>query len=329
MINKKIPAYAAILLILAGSGISYFIASNDKEDISPEIDSSVAVCVNSKVRLDGYQFIRPLLLTETSCESLELMEMKSEVLDMLNSYKMAGVIMNGSVYLRELNQGQWMAIDEKENYLPGSLMKVPELLAFMRMKDKIPGLLDKKVYYDKPRVYSKQVHYTSSSIEPGNSYSVRELLRYMIVYSDNNATILLNEMMDIPTFQKVFTDLGISKPDIKARDIPINAVDFSKFMRAIYNASYLNMDDSEFCAELLAASEFSSGMRGGVPSNVPMAHKFGEAGDSQAAHFSESGIIFLNRGAYLLTVMTKGKDLSRLPEVVRNVTRKVYDKLSV
>lgn len=327
MISKKIPLYAALLLAIAGSAVSFYVGSSRKE-VSEETDSSLAVCVNSKIRLDGYQFIRPLLFTETSCESPRLMTTKSAVLELLNSYKMAGVLQNGSVYLRELNQGEWMAIEEKENYLPGSLMKVPELLTFMRMKDKIPGLLDKKVYYDKPRIYSKQVHYTSHSIEPGNSYSVRELLRYMIVYSDNNATILLNEMMDIPTFQKVFTDLGISKPDIHARDIPINAVDFSKFMRAIYNASYLNMDDSEFCAELLAASEFSNGMRGGVPSTIRIAHKFGEAGDSQAAHFSESGIIYLNGGAYLLTIMTKGKDLSRLPEVVRNVTRKVYDNLA-
>jgi hypothetical protein len=69
-------------------------------------------------------------------------------------------------------------------------------------------------------------------------------------------------------------------------------------------------------------------MRAGLPSNVPMAHKFGEAGDNQLAHFSESGIIYFNGNAYLLTVMTKGRDLARLPEVVSNVTRKVFDNLA-
>jgi beta-lactamase class A len=221
-----------------------------------------------------------------------------------------------------------MAISENENYLPGSLMKVPELITFMKMREKEPGLLDKKVFYDKPRISSKQVHYTTKSIEPGNSYTVRELLTYMIEHSDNNATILLNEMMDLATFQKVFTDLGIPQPDLRARDIPINAVDFSKFMRAIYNASYLNINDSEFCAGLLANSDFANGMRGGVPANIPLAHKFGEAGDSNAAHFSESGIIYINKSPYLLTIMTKGRDLSKLPDVIRNLTQRVFEMLN-
>jgi beta-lactamase class A len=312
---------------MASSGASYFYGKS-RTEAEPETDLSIASCKNSKVRLSGFKYIHPLLFTETSCESSELMNVKSEVLGILNSYKSAGVIMEGSVYLRELDQGSWMAISENENYLPGSLMKVPELITFMKMREKEPGLLDKKVFYDKPRISSKQVHYTTKSIEPGNSYTVRELLTYMIEHSDNNATILLNEMMDLATFQKVFTDLGIPQPDLRARDIPINAVDFSKFMRAIYNASYLNINDSEFCAGLLANSDFANGMRGGVPANIPLAHKFGEAGDSNAAHFSESGIIYINKSPYLLTIMTKGRDLSKLPDVIRNLTQRVFEMLN-
>lgn len=328
MISKKLPLYIVIPALAATAGLTFFITSRNMAPKEISSDPTIMACNNSKIRLGGYKYIRPLLLTETSCEADVLMPVKVELMKMLNDYKANGTISNGSIYLRELNEGEWMSIEEDETYLPGSLMKVPELITFMKMNERNPGLLNKQVLYSGPTITSKNPHYTSKSLEPGKTYTIKQLLYYMIVYSDNNATVLLNNMMDIDIFKKTFTDLGLKAPDITQKDIPISVIGYSRFMRAIFNATYLGTDDSEFCAELLAQSEFRNGIRSGVPSQIAVAHKFGEAGDAQMSHFSESGIIYINNNPYLLTVMTKGKQLNLLPEVVKEVSRKVFEKLS-
>jgi len=299
-----------------------------KKDAAPVVDNTIRTCGFSTMRLNGYQYIRPLLYNEKLCEADNLMPVKAEVENIVNSYKLSGVISSASVYIRQLNQGDWICTGENEMYNPGSLLKIPELITFMKMNEKNPGLLDQKIAYTTQLNLPKQAHYISKSIELGKTYTIRELLYYMISYSDNNATWLLNQRMDNNVFMKVFTDLGISKPDMTRNDIPITAREFSYFMRVLYNASYLSTDDSEFCTELLSHSDFDQGMLSGLPKGIQVAHKFGEAGDGVLAHFNESGIIYINKSPYLLTVMTKGKDEEKLPPVIGDISKKVFELMS-
>lgn len=325
MLRKTIPLYLLLAVAAVEAPAIWYLASRSvSRQTDADSDPNLLICKDNKVRLNGYKYIKPLLFTESECESPEMMGVKAQLQDLINEYKKDGKIQDASVYLRKLNQGEWMEINPADKYLPGSLMKVPELITFIRMSHRQPGLLDRKVTFERPFITGKDVHYTSKSIEVGKSYTIRELLNYMIVYSDNNATALLNTMMDIDIFKKVFTDLGIPAPDLTARDIPITASHFSRFMRAIFNASYLTIDESEFCAELLVNSQFASGIRSAVPSGIPMAHKFGEAGNADASYFSESAIIYYDSSPYLITIMTRGKDLSLLPEVVKGIGAKSH-----
>ena len=329
MLKKKIPFHVAVLMTVVSIICTFLLVSwmSRKEEI-PVADNTILNCNYSSIRLNGYEFIRPLLYGERFCEAENLSPVKTEVENLITSYKLSGAINSASVYIRRLNQGEWVSIGETEKYNPGSLLKVPELITLMRMNERTPGLLDKKIAYTKALELPKQAIYLSKSIEPGKTYSVRELLYYMIAYSDNNATWLLNQQMDTAIFSKVFTDLGIDRPDLTKKDVPITAKDFSLFMRVLYNASYLSTDDSEYCTELLSHSDFVKGMLSGIPKEVKVAHKFGEAGDGVNAHLNESGIIYVNKSPYLLTVMTKGKDYKVLPSVIGDISQKVFQMIS-
>ena len=99
-------------------------------------------------RSKGFQFIKPLLYAEPSCESEELQSCKNQINQVINSNKTQGNINTASVYLREFSQAQWISINEDELYSPGSLLKVPELIAFYKMNEINPGYLDKVIHYD-------------------------------------------------------------------------------------------------------------------------------------------------------------------------------------
>lgn len=149
----------------------------------------------------------------------------------------------------------------------------------------------------------------------------------MISYSDNYATALLNQHMDMNIFRKIFTDLGMPDPDLTKNDLPISAKDFSLFMRVLYNGSYLSNDDSEFCTALLSTSDFKDGILNGLPENMKVVHKFGEAADQHFAYLNESAIVYLNNNPYLITVMVKNKTSSTLPKAISEISRSIFTNI--
>ena len=332
MLQKKISLPLAMLITLIGIIVTGLLSFRyQKNNETPENDETITkACPTDVKRLDGYAYIRPLLFADRECQSDKLGEIRNQVEGLINSYKQSTTITTASVYLRQLNQGDYISIGESETYNPGSLLKVPELITFFKMNETTPGLLDRPVTYDKALNLPKQAYFLSKSIEVGKTYTIRELLYYMIAYSDNNATMLLNQRMDLAEFQKVFTDLGLPKPDVKSNDVPVTAKDYSYFMRVLYNASYLNIKDSEYCTELLSHCDFTIGLVSGLPKNIKVAHKFGEAGDAaHIAHLGESAIVYLNNSPYLLTVMIKGKDNKQLPAVISAISKKIFEMIGL
>jgi beta-lactamase class A len=329
MFKKQVPLYSVIIVSMLTTFATYAIVSSvDQKKIKMVQESANDIrCDFTIKRLSGYNYIKPLMFVETPCESAQMSGIKTAVQNVIDGYKATGAITSASVYLRDFSSGYWMNINENEKYSPGSLLKVPELIAFMKMNENHPGLLNKKIRYDRPLASDKHANFLSKSIVLGHEYTIRELLSYMITYSDNNATLLLNQQIDVAVFNRVFTDLGLPAPDSKANQYPITAKDYSLFMRALFNGSYLSIEDSEFCTSLLATCSFPVGMESGLPATVKMAHKFGEGGYDNAPQFSESGIVYINNRAYLLTVMTSGSNMKQLPKVVGDIAHIVYENM--
>ena len=222
-----------------------------------------------------------------------------------------------------------MSINNDELYSPGSLLKVPELIAFYKMNENQPGYLDKEILYDKNINNSGRVlSFESKHIQVGKKYKIRDLLYYMIAYSDNDATMVLNSIIDKNIFSRVFTDVGLKAPDYGSNDYPMTARAYSIFFKELYNASYLNFESSEACLKLLSETDFDKGLLSGLPAGCKSSHKFGEGGKNNAPNFSESAIVYCGRSPYILTVMLKGNDMKSLPEVSKEISRKVYEIMS-
>ncbi len=331
MLTKRVPLYTVIVSFVFSGALAFFaftLIAAKNQDSSSEPNTTASYCSYNISRLGGYEFVRPLLFAEPECESPELTPVKNEIEAVVNSYKASGAITSASVFLREFHKGEWVSINEDEKYSPGSLLKVPELMTFIKMNERQPGLLEKKILFDKPITSYKTATYLSKGIKLGQTYTIRELLYYMIAYSDNNATLILNKFIDIPTFKKIFTDVGLPAPDFNAKEYLISARDYSLFMKELYNATYLTIENSEYCTEMMSHSDFKEGLIAGLPQGCKVVHKFGEGGYSNTPNFSESGIIYCNNTPYILTVMLKGTDMRKMPPVIGNISKVVYDKMS-
>lgn len=330
-LKNAVPLYSiAISAIFAGTVVWLIkdkIAPPKSSEvyISPEanISSASASCRPMLERVGGYNYIAPLLPVETQCESEELVPLKKSLTGLLDQQKTAGLVAEASFYFRDLDKGLWTGYKENDKYFPGSLMKVPNLMSYLMIEEQTPGTLNTKLFYTRPFIVQKDPVFISQKLPKGRSYTVKELLRYMISYSDNNATVLLSNNFDDKYLKKILSDFHLPAVDAAQRNYPLSPREFSRFMRSIYNASYLSLSHCEMAAEMLSACDFKEGFAKGLPAGTKLIHKFGEAGNDHEKQLHESAIIYINGHGYLLTVMTKGNNLHDLANTLSQMAAAV------
>ena len=142
---------------------------------------------------------------------------------------------------------------------------------------------------------------------------------------------LLRAQFDKTLFDQLYTDLQISPPNDAVSDDFMTVKTYASFFRILYNASYLSPAMSEKALSLLSQITFDKGIVAGVPNNIPVAHKFGERiyTDNQEHQLHDCGIVYHLTDPYLLCVMTRGTDFNVLTSVIKDLSKQVWDEMSV
>jgi hypothetical protein len=124
-------------------------------------------------------------------------------------------------------------------------------------------------------------------------------------------------------------DLGIklSKGDDSSDYVTVRQ--YSSLLRVLFNASYLNADYSEKALENLGNIEFKQGLNKGVPTNILIAHKFGERElTDKTKQLHDCGIIYYPGHPYLLCVMTRGTDYNNLSDFIGKISNTIYSQIN-
>ena len=312
------------ITLLANYSIEKLLIKRTTEDTA----SNTNICVYNIKRLNGYKFVKPLMFVDEDCQSNSLSGVQKKINAVIENHKANRTLINASVYLREYGYNEWTSVNENEMYEPGSLFKVPVMIAILKMSESNPNLLNKSLTYNNPIQVNKNIGFPAAkTIELGKSYTVKELLTYMLKYSDNNATILLETQLDTKTIYKLFADFGLEVPNKYANSYLFNVKDYSLFMRSIYNAAYLSAENSEYAAELLEDSAFKVGIRKNIPNTIKIISKFGEAGTPTEKQLHETGLIYIDKKPFLLTIMTKGTNMTILTDIIAEITSVVYSEM--
>jgi len=338
MLVKKIPFYYMIIAAILGGAITYTVfelsmkidaanasTTDSKNNIA---NTGASSCKSTTIRLKGYNYINPVLYTEKDCESEDLDPLKQSINDYIASEKAKGTLTTASVCIRIPGKAQWTSINPDEMYHPASLNKVPILITYLHMAENYNNLLNEKLFYDKHTSDLPVQYYTSKQLEPGKSYTIKELLHAMIAWSDNDATLLLLKHINLDFYNKTFTDLGLDKPSFEFEKFLMSARQYTLFFRVLYNGTYLSDAVSEFGTAMLAECDFKKGLLKKLPEGTKAAHKFGEAGYGNVYELHESGIIYAGKSPYIITIMTKGKNWDELSEIIANISSIVYNKLA-
>jgi beta-lactamase class A len=326
ILKTSLPLWL-VLLICAGIGTGSFFLFGGKNTV--EKSDSLNVNNNCGIVLmrasKHGEFTRPLIMADSPTESTDLLDLKNNIIETINNAEVGGGITRASVYFRSIESGKWMAVNGGEQFSMASIMKVLTMIYHLRQNEQNPGWLNQRV---------KLIDYTKGNIQTiegptlqiGKEYTIEELMKYMIMYSNNEATANLNVLMDFKAYGDLMQDIGIPVPDPKAPDYTLNSVECSRFLRVLYNTSVLTNKSSEYALKLLSQSTYRGGLLRQISEkDLKVAHKFGERFLPNENQLHETAIFYTDSNPYLLTVLTGGKDTAQEAALIGKIGALVYD----
>lgn len=315
-------------VIIVSFGLGFFFGKTQKLPVAEKLLSGENF---TEVRASGYKFISPLL----ECENFEnsasitgLNPLQIELKELVARLKSEGKITDAAIYFRDLNNGPWMGINEHTPYSPASLLKLPVFMAYLKKAESEKDLLDKKIKYEKKVEILSQVFLPKERLEVGKEYSIIDLLERMIIYSDNESLVLLQENIDQSFIDKVTVDLGVETAAEATPEDYMSVKGYAGLFRILYNASYLEKNYSEKALEILSRTDFKKGIVAGVPKSITVSHKFGERElPGNIRQFHDCGIVYHPKSPYLLCVMTRGNNFMDLEHVIAGISSKIFEAI--
>lgn len=289
--------------------------------------------MGGQIREGGYEYINPLLECDIAKESIPRYfsfesETKRQIKKILSNHPNTTL----ALYFRNLNNGPWFGINEEEEFIPASLLKVPVMIAYLKQAETDPSVLGQQLTVIKEKgIDYRQNIAPSSQVEIGKSYAVSELLHYAIAHSDNHATITLIDGLPAENINKVYADLNLPLPKgtdkTNASEAAVSVKNYASFFRILYNASYLNEQMSEYALKMLTEVDFRDGIIAKIPPDIKVAHKFGERGLENSVQIHDCGIVYAPNYPYLICIMTRGSNMAENEKLIAETSRIVFEEV--
>jgi len=253
-----------------------------------------------------------------------------------------------AVAMHDLETGKEIHINADESFHPASTFKVHVMMEVFRQAQQ--GLLSLE---DRLRITNSFTSIADGSsfsllesddaeqtLYPriGESESIAEMTRLMIVRSSNLATNILLEKLGTKNVNDFIQALGIEGVSV-IRGIEDNAAHrrgmnnsatargLTQTMKLIAEGKVVSKEASEKMIEIMIRQEFNESIPALLPQSVKVAHKTGWTGNV----YHDTGIVFPEgRKPYAISIMTPGfaeDKPDEAHECMANVSRIVYDQI--
>lgn len=331
ILGKSKQIIACLLCLGVGVGIGYLLF---KSSTAPPTQSATAL------RSENYELVSPILFGDYGNDqtSPQLASLAKSIQGYIAEQTSSGAVADVAVHIRQLKgDSAQVVIANDKRFNPASLMKLPLAMAFYRADSTTPGLLDKIGQVSFETDYNQgQAILPSQAPISGQEYSARDLIKMMLVNSDNIGYQLLLSEPQITEklnllLREIRIDINNAQVNSNSNKDVFTVKEMARFFRLLYNATYLDPDRSQEILKLLTQAEYHNGLRAGLPQGVKVATKYGydiqATGNSPEIQLHECGIVY-TPNPYLLCIMTKGaKDLPSQEAVLAQISKLVYEGL--
>lgn len=280
----------------------------------------------------------PFISREIDCQSIDekasqVEGLRKNITQIINDEKSQGHIIRTSVFYRDLNTRRWFGANDIDKFYPASLIKLPVSIMYYKVAELEPYIFDKELQIPAEEGDNSDQHYPPADpLLAGKTYTIKEMIRHMLIYSDNAPFSVLYDGGKLFR-DKILSDLGVYEPPTgQSQEVwNVTARSYANIFRMLYNASYVSVQSANEILDTLSQSTFKNGIVAGVPENVKVAHKFGEAegiqsdGTVQSRILNDCGIVYKPDAPYILCLMTEGQDYTQMEKVMERISKDAYN----
>lgn len=206
-----------------------------------------------------------------------------------------------SIYIEYLNTGSNININQDHRFWMASLAKLTIAIVSMKMVEEGLWSLNQRLTLENgDRIKESSTLY---EYPEGSEFTVQKLLEELLIRSDNTAYRIF--LRNIPVSQLKSFNEAIGLEELFDDEGRITAKEYSRILRTLYVASYLNRENSEFILELLNKSEFKDFLNRDIPTETPFPHKYGAYPEENI--YNDAGIVYIPNRPYMIVVTMKGK----------------------
>ncbi|HSW96748.1 MAG TPA: serine hydrolase [Candidatus Saccharimonadales bacterium] len=280
----------------------------------------IVICIRTKS--PQYHFISGNVKQGTICKNAKTDFIVRKLQRKIIRSIRRGTATHISIFYKDLDCNISFEINGKEMYAPASLMKVPTLLAYYKQLELRSNISSNKLMFDKNLFRSTEYFPPKKAVQIGKTYEMDDLVKRMIMYSDNQAAELVMFALGETYLNQSDAALGLPTTYTSENFMTVNKI--GKIFETLYDSSYLNQQNSEAALQLLSKTDFHYGIVAGVPKKVIISHKFGERENSEGVQLHDCGIVYVPKHPYIFCIMTKGKDMKVLMNVIKNISKTFY-----
>jgi beta-lactamase class A len=207
-----------------------------------------------------------------------------------------------SIYYESINSGSNISINKDLRLFPASLSKLVQAILIVKKVEK--GNLS----------FDKELKAMPSDLSSGSgtlyktigdkSMTVENLLKELLVNSDNTAQNIFKHYLDFSDYEKFQNNTGLQ--DLYNEQGFISAKEYTRILRVLYTSNFLKPENSEKILKYMSEATFQDFLSKGIPKGVKFAHKYGE--NQEYNIFADSGIVYIPGKPYMISVLFKGKD---------------------
>ncbi len=229
---------------------------------------------------------------------------------------------NFSLYFEYLPTGVSITINEKKEFSPASLIKVPLAIAYYN------HLEDDHITKDSVVAVSQEdldpLYGSLWKKGAGYQLPLSQVVKIMLVESDNTAMKVLSRYVPSQAYEDLYNGLDLSFED--GNKFIVTAKSYVSILKSLYYSSILSKKDSQLILNYLAHATDRDFLPSGLPDNVTVAHKIGI--NQKENIYQDCGVIYLPRRPYALCVIVHS-DKETARNTISEVSRTIYNYVSM
>jgi len=245
--------------------------------------------------------------------------LRYELESYLNSLENNGS--NVSVYYEYLPSGVSININEKNEAVAASLMKLPIVMNTYKAAELGKINLDDKLTLKQEWLNSDYGDLYKKGA--GYQITIREAASLTLKNSDNTALLAIWDTVskiDLDNEDQALFYLDVDYNVLKDESVLIGARSYSSILKCLYLSCFNSKDDSNEILRELTKSSFSDRLTKYLPVNIKVAHKIGTFSQK---YQSDCGVFYIPKENYVLCVMVQGTD-PESSSIIADISQKVY-----